>query len=540
MASKNIPGSLEIFNFFYRSDMYYLYITVFWVLAILAAAYLVKAFIAGKTWDKKDCLIAGALFIVVMGTSLFMFRYQIDGEESPYMVMSACMSNREIFDNNCICQEMNWGDDKEPAWPALISYMHRIFGISFLNPALASIILTGCIAATYYLFLRIYLGKGYSLALTLLLQALPIDHIYFNTPTKESLYIFVLGLMLIGLSLQKKTWLHYLALGVLASFICEIRINGIIVYPAIALYMLIQDRDMKTLVKRSAVVILPLALTLPYKLLLLSWRHTEIGGKLTSSKLSLSYIHHLLRYVFGDYYILAVIFFIYGSYLIYRNREPLAMYGLCISYCTMSFFIIFFSDSVLVPAPHYFTALATPLALATIIPFAIYGKKHLIWLILLLALSSLSFNIYLAKNTEGSLTVGSAMDLKEAMDYFSLIRSILPDQERVYFLSDHGIFFDYDYMYSSKRKDVKNFKSRVETFTFSDCRPVTFIGDTQAVDYLVGILYPDTVEGFLYGCSDERTDDHLYVPCEYVNQINACEYSMEQESVDGYRMLKLT
>jgi len=319
----------------------YLYAVINWIIFIITIVYL---FWKKKgVFKRKDMIPIVFLFVISFSLGILSYQYQYAGnvktaertvENSPYMRMSVCMSDiSNIYPNNEICKMGNFGGDAhEIFWPVLISFFYRTFGINIIIPILLSILISSFTFVLFYLILRIFFPRTISLLMVISIILIPINIYYFNTQTKEPLFIFGIALLLFDLayflSNNGKAY-PYLSWGIILAFISETRIQAITLYPLFLILIIILNlrNKIKKIPFHLFIFLLPLLVTFKNKLYFIG---LKTYGNITSISTK-DRIINIINKVFG--YNLSVEAFITNNNTFILN---------CFLLLLLLFFLMFF------------------------------------------------------------------------------------------------------------------------------------------------------------------------------------------------------
>jgi len=489
----------------------YAYITLTWIMAICSAILIMR------DWHVKciDRWIMAGIFLCLftMGAIIYVSHSHI--EESPYIVASACMSGSEVFSDNSVCSVSIFGDDKELAWPSLISYFFRLLGISHLIPALLAIGVSSLAALFAYLSLRTRLPIGLSLLFLAVIITCPVTFRFFSTTTKEPL--FWLGLSFLAASLARGTR-RFVALGIILSFISDIRIQGVILVPVILLVFY------KEKLRHLASLDIPFILAFPFKLWYLAHRHIDpTAGDFTRTKLSLDYLVFMSREIFGPLSLaMMVATLVVVMISLRKDHSPLIRY---LSLYTLgTLFIIFFSDSATPDSAHYFAALSFILCILIGISISSLPGKAFASATILILLSCVAGIAPADPIHPGSRTLAD-----EASYYEQLGKVVSAQQGRtVGVVSIRPTYFNFDYMLMPDitEHSIFNFYSQLIPVS---CGNLTLVGLHGDIDLLAKVaedrslvlpninpwddaslaLIMSNLDGY-EGCNCERRDNYLF------------------------------
>lgn len=485
--------------------------------------------------------------------------------------MSVCMSDISgISLKEDICQPEDFGGMAEVSWPALVSFFHRIFGISFMNNFILAIIINSFTCILLYLTFKNIFSKFASGFLVLLLFSLPINRLFLFSTSKEPLYNFFLSfcfLILVYFN-RFKSREDFFMLGVLFAFFPEERIQFIFLFPImIFLILLRKDKPIKDKLVRMFFFLIPLIITFPYKLRimnlnLVAWFDPD-NPEFLSQKISYDYISSLFSYVFNDlgFILILSIIFTFIILLFYRKKTTFLsfqyLFYFTILYNLSMFFLYIYSTGILPSGYHYFTNLTFSFWLQFLLSiYFLLDNIKLRRLFTLVVLIFAVYNLYplvslhnpqikpIISETFFKRGGDDIIDLSLRFKTYSDILRLYADKDyNVCYLRESWHHHNQEYIYI---KDFQEYSIKgmydhtyINNKTFlscnvSGCSNLLFLGETEDVNRIIKLLncYEVTKDEkcvqLLYNLKLTGLDNKVYdVIFQGLKPIFDCKYDIE-------------
>jgi len=539
------------------AKIYYLYIVFFWVVFVTCIVLLIMKLKPKLGW--KEYILVALLILVVVGQSFLSYHHNRMGETSPYDTMSVCMSDiSDMQDEHMVCTNGNFGDAHEVAWPGLVSLAHRSFGISFWNNFVLAVLLSSMSAVLVYLSLRKLFAPAISMLAAVAIYTVPKHIVLYASTTKEPLNIFFISLaVFILMHINKiRSPGDYLLIGVIFAFFPEGRIQNIILLPVLAIVLAFKQRLTKNNILKWALLILPTAITIHFKLIILNQKILPQVPKILSKNtwpylFKTAYAKSVLDAVFGTMWFLFLILLVLIALVLvrFRNNKVYSKYStiflfLCIYHAIM-FSVFLFSEHVASFEDHHFSSIIVSMwvLLLLCISIVISNKRDVVVAFLAVVAITANFGYSHEQNimSNNINEAGSIISINSRMDtYEQLIENSTLESQEICFIGKPLIFLNYKYFYIEGLQNyhIKGIYDHAHLFfnnvqcNISECQNLTFLGPRKEVARIVRLV--DCLEDNSNKTCTNRIGENLelsdkdYKPLlRRLNAIADCNYSKD-------------
>lgn len=555
----------------FRPENYLIYITVYSILTFISLFLILNKIICK---DKNKIMIFSIFFLSILSFFILYGNYT-NFEEGTYLFMSTCMTNN-YYDDIVQCSNGIFGEIRELAWPALISYINNFFGINLFNAILLASIFTGFSFSLCFLILKNFFSKFVSILLLIFLFFIPVNNKYlFSSLTKEPMYhFFVIFALLLILNLNKiKSLFDFFLVGIILSFACEVRIQYLLILPIIYGIIIYHNKNKNFLWKKIILLLLPLFLTFLYKLKLifmLPYNYYEIFIK---SKLTLDYLNFFINSVFFNviFFIIFILFFLFFIYyflfkkkiLISKNEYYIIFF---LIFYNLVMILLLFTGPANNVSDHYFSFVGMTIWILFFIIIHILYKNKIFYLLkkilkkknrlnffkILFILIILIFIIFGFMNIFNRI---NNSENKEILKYNSLnhLENIFKNNQRIsefnsltFNVSSNNIIYflkfgvPHSYMEFIYFKDF--ISNRINFKTFYDCvnyPEINFSCDNLYIlgdDYDIDLFLESEKAMFLENYSDLKTYIFEKEPLKKdISIFGSCNYTFINNQIINFR-----